>query len=192
MKINAEKIINERKSKAWSQQHLADASDVSLRTIQRVENNGTGSLETIKALAACFSLGVDELFVAEAPQCKSYFKSKVALICSIMTALFAGMLFIAPVSVASDIKISAEQVQLSADGDCEIFSDNVEIFVPQGVPFEVSMENIWGTDIASAASGRVRIHLSDSIIVIDRAIIIKMEDGVKITTGYAEKRFVEV
>ena len=41
MKINSQRIISERKNKAWSQQHLADASVVSLRTIQRVENNGT-------------------------------------------------------------------------------------------------------------------------------------------------------
>jgi len=36
--------------KAWSQQHFVDTSASSLRTIQRVDNNGTASLETIKAL----------------------------------------------------------------------------------------------------------------------------------------------
>ncbi|MCJ8294648.1 MAG: helix-turn-helix domain-containing protein [Colwellia sp.] len=65
MKINGEKIIAERKVRAWSQQHLADVSAVSLRTIQRVENNDSGSLETVKALASCFELDVAKLFKAE-------------------------------------------------------------------------------------------------------------------------------
>ncbi|WP_286233495.1 helix-turn-helix domain-containing protein [Thalassotalea sediminis] len=54
MDINAERIKQLRTSKAWTQQHLADACGVSLRTIQRVERYGNSSKDTLMALAAVF------------------------------------------------------------------------------------------------------------------------------------------
>ncbi|AMJ76641.1 helix-turn-helix transcriptional regulator [Alteromonas stellipolaris] len=40
----------------WSQEHLSKISGVSVRTIQRVENGHSSSLETRSALAAVFEL----------------------------------------------------------------------------------------------------------------------------------------
>lgn len=51
MDINVEKIKSLRQSKGWTQQHLASACDLSLRTIQRVERHGAASKET--ALSLC-------------------------------------------------------------------------------------------------------------------------------------------
>lgn len=45
-----------RSQRAWSQDHLASASGLSLRNIQRIENDGTCSLESKKALAAVFNI----------------------------------------------------------------------------------------------------------------------------------------
>ena len=45
-----------RESKAWSQDHLADAAGLSVRTIQRVESEGAASAETRMAVAS--ALGV--------------------------------------------------------------------------------------------------------------------------------------
>ena len=56
MKINGELIRTLREEKAWSQDHLAGASGLSARTIQRVEAEGVASVETRLALAA--ALGV--------------------------------------------------------------------------------------------------------------------------------------
>ena len=56
MIVNSQFIIAQRKSKAWSQQHLADVSGLSLRTIQRIERSGTGSPDSIKAVAMAFGL----------------------------------------------------------------------------------------------------------------------------------------
>jgi HTH-type transcriptional regulator, competence development regulator len=55
-----------RLEKAWSQEQLADASGISVRTIQRLEQGQPASLETVKALAACFQVPA-ALFSASAP-----------------------------------------------------------------------------------------------------------------------------
>lgn len=61
MKINY-KYVRELRTKAnWSQEDLAAASGLSLRTIQRVENDGTSSLDTRRALAAAFGLVPNDL-----------------------------------------------------------------------------------------------------------------------------------
>jgi len=56
MSIDAVTVKRLREQRTWSQEHLATVADLSLRTIQRVESEGTGSLETRAALAS--ALGV--------------------------------------------------------------------------------------------------------------------------------------
>ncbi|KFZ30830.1 hypothetical protein IDSA_07025 [Pseudidiomarina salinarum] len=52
MQIDAAKIIDLRNKQGWTQQHLADACALSLRTIQRVEKDGIASQETVAALCS--------------------------------------------------------------------------------------------------------------------------------------------
>jgi transcriptional regulator with XRE-family HTH domain len=61
MKLNPSLIKSLREQKAWSQEHLADASGVAVRTIQRVEAGGSASYETAQALAAVFGTEVADL-----------------------------------------------------------------------------------------------------------------------------------
>lgn len=61
MKLSHTKILKLRLLKCWSQEELATASGLSVRTIQRVEKNGSASLETTKALAAVFEVTPNEL-----------------------------------------------------------------------------------------------------------------------------------
>jgi transcriptional regulator with XRE-family HTH domain len=61
VKLNKNKIQKLRAIKCWSQDELATACGLSVRTIQRVEKNGTASLETTKALASVFIVTPDEL-----------------------------------------------------------------------------------------------------------------------------------
>jgi len=61
MEVNAQAIKSHRTSRAFTQQHLADACDVSLRTIQRVERYGVASSETLMSLSAVFGLESSEL-----------------------------------------------------------------------------------------------------------------------------------
>ncbi len=56
-KINADLVKTLRLKNAWSQDQLAQAAGLSLRTIQRVENSGAASLDSRAAIAVV--LGVD-------------------------------------------------------------------------------------------------------------------------------------
>jgi transcriptional regulator with XRE-family HTH domain len=61
MKLKSALIRQERESRAWSQEHLADATGLALRTIQRIEWSGSASYESATAIAAVFGLPVAAL-----------------------------------------------------------------------------------------------------------------------------------
>ena len=61
MKINVELVLNGRKQRSWSQDELAIASGLNLRTIQRIESEGSASLQSKKALASALELDVLDL-----------------------------------------------------------------------------------------------------------------------------------
>lgn len=61
VKLQKRTIKELRATKCWSQDELATASGLSVRTIQRVEKGGSASLETTKAIAAAFSVTPDKL-----------------------------------------------------------------------------------------------------------------------------------
>ncbi|MFT6285233.1 MAG: DNA-binding XRE family transcriptional regulator [Arenicella sp.] len=61
MQLNPNTIKTLRQTHNWTQQLLADACDVSLRTIQRVEKEGAASKETTMSLCAVFEVRQGEL-----------------------------------------------------------------------------------------------------------------------------------
>ncbi len=65
MKINIELLKKLRKEKSWSQDELATISNLSLRTIQRIEKEGNASLESKKALASAFDIEAREFDLKE-------------------------------------------------------------------------------------------------------------------------------
>jgi transcriptional regulator with XRE-family HTH domain len=67
MKINGEAVRTLRERKSWSQEHLANASGLSVRTVQRVEVEHIASAETRLALAAALDVPVAELVPAPPP-----------------------------------------------------------------------------------------------------------------------------
>ena len=76
MKINAELVLSARKAKSWSQEELAIASGLNLRTIQRIESEAAASLQSKKALAAAFDVDIHDLDYEETrmkrcPECDS-------------------------------------------------------------------------------------------------------------------------
>lgn len=54
LRIDAVKLIAARHSRAMSQEEVALACGLSVRTVQRIETSGTASLESTKALTALF------------------------------------------------------------------------------------------------------------------------------------------
>lgn len=72
MKINRDLIIELRKAKSWSQEELALAAGVNLRTIQRIEGEGAVSLQSKKALASAFDIEISQLDYKEKPIVMKY------------------------------------------------------------------------------------------------------------------------
>jgi len=64
MKIDGDKVRALRERKAWSQEHLATVSGLSVRTVQRVESEGSGLPETRLALAGALGVSAAELMEA--------------------------------------------------------------------------------------------------------------------------------
>jgi transcriptional regulator with XRE-family HTH domain len=63
MQINAARVVEFRRKSSWSQDELATAAGLNLRTIQRVENSGTASLQTLKAIAAALEAELEDFKV---------------------------------------------------------------------------------------------------------------------------------
>lgn len=62
MKAKSSLVRKYRTDRLWSQEQLAEMTGLGLRTIQRLESRGSGSQESIKALAAVFEVDADTLF----------------------------------------------------------------------------------------------------------------------------------
>jgi len=61
MRINADVVLKARNQKFWSQDELAVASGLNLRTIQRIESEASASLQSKKALASALDLDIHDL-----------------------------------------------------------------------------------------------------------------------------------
>jgi transcriptional regulator with XRE-family HTH domain len=66
MDINSEKLKSLRDEQPWSQDELATAAGLSLRTIQRAEREGVASLQTVKAIAAALNVDSSALRIPAA------------------------------------------------------------------------------------------------------------------------------
>ncbi len=67
MQIDSARLKQLRQQRAWSQEHLAALTGLSVRTIQRLETNGAAAHESRLALAAAFGLDPADLAPAPAP-----------------------------------------------------------------------------------------------------------------------------
>jgi transcriptional regulator with XRE-family HTH domain len=72
MKINAELVVALRTKRSWSQDELSIASGLNLRTIQRIENEASASLQSKKALASVFGIDIHDLVYVEKPTVTKY------------------------------------------------------------------------------------------------------------------------
>jgi transcriptional regulator with XRE-family HTH domain len=63
LKIDSEFIKAERQSRGWSQEQLAAAAGLGVRTIQRVESGSVASIESAKCLAAVFGVPFSRLLI---------------------------------------------------------------------------------------------------------------------------------
>ena len=61
MKINTVLVRELRQRHSWSQDELATAAGLNLRTVQRIENEGSASLQSAKAIASALNTQLDQL-----------------------------------------------------------------------------------------------------------------------------------
>jgi transcriptional regulator with XRE-family HTH domain len=72
MRINRSMLLALRKQRAWSQDELAVAAGLNLRTVQRIERSGTASLQSKKAPAAAFNIEINDLDAPEEAMTTQY------------------------------------------------------------------------------------------------------------------------
>lgn len=87
MRVNAERVKLERLNRGWTQEQLAAAAGVSLRTVQRIESQAQASNESISALCAVFTVTRGEITVAQTPVPLPRSQAPV------IAALLAGVVF---------------------------------------------------------------------------------------------------
>ena len=75
MKIDSTFVKKLRDDRSWSQEHLATVAGLSLRTVQRVEAEGSAAAETRMAIASAFGVAVAEL-APRPPSLESRFRGK--------------------------------------------------------------------------------------------------------------------
>ena len=59
--VIAANIRNRRENRAWTQEHLAEAAQISVRTVQRAEEGRGMSAETLSAIAGALDVRIEEL-----------------------------------------------------------------------------------------------------------------------------------
>lgn len=100
-----------RLERGWSQETLAEISDLSVRTIQRIERGGKASLESLSALAAAFDVDVATLStetsmysqrnvteeereaLAYVRDIKGFYSHLVVYLVSVVAMVVAGLVF---------------------------------------------------------------------------------------------------
>lgn len=96
MDINAATVKTLRRERGWTQQHLADACEVSLRTIQRVEKDGKIAAETLHAICAVLETTpkglsqVPDIMVGQFEQTNPL-RQKLLLLAAALSGLLVGV-----------------------------------------------------------------------------------------------------
>ncbi|MGB7338359.1 MAG: DUF805 domain-containing protein [Phototrophicaceae bacterium] len=75
MKIDSNRLKTLRAAKNWSQEQLSEACGLSLRTIQRLENGGNASIESVRALAEIYDVNSTDLILSESDESMTPFEA---------------------------------------------------------------------------------------------------------------------
>lgn len=91
MDVASDRIRLARQARGWTQQQLAEIADLSLRTVQRVENQASASNETISSLCAVLELTREEILIVD-PKNPAYQKAAKDMRLLLSLAVAAGAL----------------------------------------------------------------------------------------------------
>jgi len=183
MQINKTFLRQEREKRAWSQSHLAEVADLSMRTVQRIEHSGVASMESAKALAAALDV---ELAVLTAHSGLTEHSEQVIPLTSRryrtwggIGVLLAGLAALGWWSTAA-----AEQVMVNLSIETPGGQrSNMQLLNKIGEQGEVKLDNqlrvlisssrqgeflLLGTEIYDFVEGEYRLISSPSILVEDQ------------------------
>jgi transcriptional regulator with XRE-family HTH domain len=89
MNVNVDLLLQLRKARAWSQDELATASGLNLRTIQRIENEAIASLQSMKALASAFKVNIHDLEHEELEMINELLGKEVSIMTSYVGVVYS-------------------------------------------------------------------------------------------------------
>ncbi len=179
MKLNSQLIVTLRKQKAWSQQQLSIVSGVSLRTIQRVENESNASVETIKSIASAFETDIDKI-LNQPVNTKTKSPRSVVLFTCIASLIFSVFLT-SSTTAATGIEIQSQSIFQSEDKSETNFEGNVRVIIPDETPFNIlTVENSKNYQLKLVSNGSSMLISDAQISSSDKDIII-VADRVKST-----------
>lgn len=106
MKVKVDLVLQMRKAKAWSQDELATASGLNLRTIQRIEKEATASLQSMKALASAFDMNIRDLEYEESEMLNELLDKDVIIALGMSTGSGSSVY-----GLADDVKGTIVEIQ---------------------------------------------------------------------------------
>ncbi len=173
MNINAKLVKELRTEKGWSQQHLADVCDISLRTIQRAEKTATASAETISALSSAFEIEREQLT-------NIHYKLVRKVTLGRLIALFSGILslqlFLLLIMDAFTLKLVAGILF----GDLAVFS-----FIWFLLPEDGRFKNRWVKSLPAKDPTKLGWQIAAITIILVQVATIT---AVQLTTPHAMER----
>jgi transcriptional regulator with XRE-family HTH domain len=163
MHINRQWIRSERERRAWSQEQLALAAGIGVRTLQRVESAGVASNETAMALAAVFGCELDTLRVEPGRAFPTRWTGAWSAVAGgAAVLLLAGALFLSTRQAhAADIQL---EVALTATQE---HARHFTLRVPEGMPAEARLERELRLVLTPNALKDGTIHLAAEIYRFD-------------------------
>lgn len=191
MNINAKLVKQLRIEKGWSQQHLADVCDISLRTIQRAEKTATASAETVSAFASAFEIEREQFT-------NWHYKTIRKVTVGRLVALFSGILSLQLFLLLITDAFTFKSVAGILFGDLAIFSF-IWFFLPQDGQIKISWakslpcrdSKILGWQIAALAIILVQVATVTTVELVipqamDRLLLsLAMADGAILVVAIA-------
>ena len=160
MKIDVVLLKTERENRAWSQDHLASAAGLGLRTVQRIEKTRIASYQSVQSLAAALSLQCKDLAATRFEQSGCAALSRFRSMTTAATAI--GMIALAAIMVTSSSY--ADQVMLDfgiSENDIEI--SNGHLLTEEGKLAEVLIEKTLRITLTPTIEDNGKVFLSVEI-----------------------------
>lgn len=179
MQINKTFLRQEREKRAWSQSHLAEVADLSMRTVQRIERNGVAAKESAMALASALGMDLADLLIQSDASAKGHKNNRhwwglLGIVASLIVSL-GWWSTAAAEQVMINVSVKAES-GASTEGEMQFQS---ELGEPSEIRFDQQFrvrvtavrQNqglLLSTEIYDFIDGDYRLISTPSILITDK------------------------